>query len=180
MVVAARGTSRDHRARLSPLGLIVMLLEGFVRSLGAPRHLLGNHVLLRADADSIRVAAGADGSTGGPADGSAGGPAKGSAGVSSPDDTVIAVLAHLRHGSLQVAPGERVAAGQQLAECGNSGNSSDPHVHFQLMDGPDITTAHGLPFQWEYLSEDGEPQRGVPANEELFVVEGQELGRRPR
>lgn len=142
VVVAARGTSRDHLTRLSPLGLIVMPLEGFVRSLGAPRHLLGNHVLLRADADD-----------------------------STPDDTVVAVLAHLRRGSLQVAPGERVVAGQQIAECGNSGNSSDPHVHFQLMDGPDITTAHGLPFEWEYLGEDGAPRRGVPANEELFVVE---------
>ncbi|QNN83622.1 M23 family metallopeptidase [Brachybacterium sp. Z12] len=129
-----------------------MLLEGFVRSLGAPRHLLGDHVLLRADGAGL--AARADG------------PAP----DVPPDGTVVAVLAHLRRGSLQVAPGERVAAGQQLAECGNSGNSSDPHVHFQLMDGPDITTAHGLPFEWEYLGEDGAPRRGVPANEELFVV----------
>jgi len=67
-----------------------------------------------------------------------------------------------------------VRAGQQLGECGNSGNSSDPHVHFQLMDGTDITTAHGLPFEWEYFSDDGAPRRGVPANEELFVVEGPE------
>lgn len=35
------------------------------------------------------------------------------------------------------------------------------------MDGTDITTAHGLPFEYEYLSEDGAPRRGVPANEEL-------------
>ncbi|WP_299302528.1 M23 family metallopeptidase [uncultured Brachybacterium sp.] len=169
VVVAARGTSRDHRTRLSPLGLIVMPLEGFVRSLGAPRHLLGNHVLLRADADSASRAAGADGPAGGPADGSAG---DSTPDASTPADTVIAVLAHLRSGSLQVAPGERVVAGQQIAECGNSGNSSDPHVHFQLMDGPDITTAHGLPFEWEYLGEDGAPRRGVPANEELFDARG--------
>ncbi|MGP9539878.1 M23 family metallopeptidase [Brachybacterium sp. AOP43-C2-M15] len=89
-----------------------------------------------------------------------------------PDGTVVAVLAHLRRGSLQVAPGDRVTAGQQLAECGNSGNSSDPHVHFQLMDGEDIATAHGLPFEWEYRDTGGAVQRGVPANEELFVVDG--------
>ena len=69
-----------------------------------------------------------------------------------------------------MAPGERVAAGQQLGECGNSGNSSDPHVHFQLMDGPDLTTAHGLPFEWEYLGEDGARRRGVPANEKFSVA----------
>lgn len=172
VVVAARGTSRDHLTRLSPLGLIVMLLGGFVRSLGAPRHLLGNHVLLRAD--RAGMAARADGAANRAASGSAGGSADGPVPDVPPDDTVIAVLAHLRRGSLQVVAGERVAAGQQLAECGNSGNSSDPHVHFQLMDGTDITTAHGLPFEWEYLGENGAPRRGVPANEELFVVEGPE------
>ncbi|MGP9613477.1 M23 family metallopeptidase [Brachybacterium sp. AOP42-C2-15] len=149
VVVATRSTSRDHLTRLSPLGLIVMLIESVVRSAGTPRHLLGNHVLLRAEAD-----------------GPAGGPATGG----TPDGTVVAVLAHLRRGSVQVVRGERVTAGQQIAECGNSGNSSDPHVHFQLMDGTDITTAHGLRFEWEYVSDEGAPQRGVPANEELFVV----------
>ncbi|MGO1406973.1 MAG: M23 family metallopeptidase [Brachybacterium sp.] len=149
VVVAAHSASRDHLTRLSPLGLIVMLIESFVRSAGTPRHLLGNHVLLRAEAD-----------------GSAGGAATGG----TPDGSVVAVLAHLRRGSVQVVRGERVTAGQQIAECGNSGNSSDSHVHFQLMDGTDITTAHGLPFEWEYVSDEGAPQRGVPANEELFVV----------
>lgn len=95
----------------------------------------------------------------------------GSADGAAPGGTVVAVLAHLRRGSLQVAPGERIVAGQQLAECGNSGNSSDPHVHFQLMNGSDTTTAHGLPFEWEYLGEDGAPRREEPANEELFVVD---------
>ena len=47
-VVAARGgEGRDHLTRLSPLGLIVMLVEGLVRSLGAPRHLLGTRAPAR-------------------------------------------------------------------------------------------------------------------------------------
>lgn len=65
-----------------------------------------------------------------------------------------------------------MTAGQQLAERGDSGNSSDPHVHFQSMDGTGITTAHGLPFEWEYAAEEGTAQRGVPANEELFAAAG--------
>ena len=136
VVVATRGTARDHLTRLSLPGLLYLFAEGFVRSLGTPRHLLGNHVLLRADGD----------------------------------ETVVAVLAHLRRGSLQVAPGERVVAGQQLGECGNSGNSSDPHVHLQLMDGEDIVTAHGVPFAWEYRTDTGQARRGVPADGELFVA----------
>ena len=82
----------------------------------------------------------------------------------------VAVLAHLRRGSPTVQVGERVRAGQVLGQCGNSGNSSDPHVHVQLMDGPDITTAKGVPFTWRFLDEEGAVQTGVPANEELFTA----------
>ena len=140
-VIAVHGTSRDHLSRLSLPGIAYLLLEGFVRSLGAPRHLLGNHVMVRAE---------------GTGEGAADGP--------------VAVLAHLRCGSPTVQVGERVRAGQVLGQCGNSGNSSDPHVHFQLMDSPDIETARGLPFSWRLLDEDGAVQQGVPANEELFTA----------
>ncbi len=54
-----------------------------------------------------------------------------------------AVYAHLRRGSLTVRAGDRVTAGQRLARCGNSGNSTEPHVHFHLMNGPDLDTARG-------------------------------------
>lgn len=71
----------------------------------------------------------------------------------------------------------KVRAGQVLGQCGNSGNSSDPHVHVQLMDGPDITTATGLPFTWTYLEEEGAVRTGVPANEELFTAVAEEAAR---
>ncbi|MFJ5847366.1 M23 family metallopeptidase [Streptomyces sp. NPDC092903] len=73
-----------------------------------------------------------------------------------------AMYAHLRQGSLRVRAGERVRAGQPLAECGNSGNSTEPHVHFQLMDDPDLDVAVGIPFTWRGA--------GVPANGEIFMV----------
>jgi hypothetical protein len=43
----------------------------------------------------------------------------------------VILLAHLRHGSLMVKAGELVRKGMQLAHCGNSGNSSEPHLHIQ-------------------------------------------------
>ncbi len=55
-------------------------------------------------------------------------------------------LAHLRRGSLTVAVGDRVHRGEVVAEVGNSGNTSEPHVHLQLMDGPRTPLAAGLPF----------------------------------
>jgi hypothetical protein len=57
-----------------------------------------------------------------------------------------AVLAHLRRRSARVREGQRVLAGQQLAECGNSGNSTEPHVHVQVMDHPNPLFAAGLPI----------------------------------
>ncbi|MGW2015950.1 M23 family metallopeptidase [Streptomyces sp. NPDC001927] len=77
-------------------------------------------------------------------------------------DGTYAMYAHLKRGSLAVRAGDRVVAGQELARCGNSGNSTEPHVHFQLMDGPDLTTARGLPFTWRGV--------GVPKNGETFLV----------
>jgi len=53
--------------------------------------------------------------------------------------------AHLIPGSLKVKKGDSVKRGQILGKVGNSGNSDGPHLHFQLMDGPDKATARGLP-----------------------------------
>ncbi len=59
---------------------------------------------------------------------------------------VWATYAHLQPGSIPVRMGERVTPGQRLGRLGNSGNSTDPHLHFQLSDGPDVLTANSLPF----------------------------------
>jgi len=56
------------------------------------------------------------------------------------------VLAHLRAGSIRVAAGDPVGVGQELGACGNSGNSTQPHLHIQVMDTPDQATAKGLPL----------------------------------
>src|SRR6056297_1210949 len=43
--------------------------------------------------------------------------------------TAEIVLAHMRHGSVTVAPGESVEVGDRLGEVGNSGASTEPHLH---------------------------------------------------
>ncbi len=48
------------------------------------------------------------------------------------DDGSMAVYAHLQHGSLSVAPGQQVEAGQPIARSGNSGLSTGPHLHFAV------------------------------------------------
>lgn len=54
--------------------------------------------------------------------------------------------AHLVPGSVRVKPGQRVKRGQLLAALGNSGSSSGPHLHFQVMNAPSLVDSDGLPF----------------------------------
>lgn len=56
------------------------------------------------------------------------------------------LLAHLRRGSVHVRPGQHVFAGDQLGECGNSGNSTQPHLHVQVTDTTDWPAAVGIPL----------------------------------
>jgi hypothetical protein len=60
-------------------------------------------------------------------------------------DTFVA-LVHLRNNSVRVHAGDRVTSGHHLAECGNSGNSTHPHVHVQAMTSRDLSVARGLPI----------------------------------
>ncbi len=55
------------------------------------------------------------------------------------------VLAHLREGSVTVRPGDRVSAGEVIGRCGNSGNSTEPHLHFHVQDRPHFVLGMGLP-----------------------------------
>ena len=45
------------------------------------------------------------------------------------------VFMHLRSGSITVAEGDRVHTGQAIAEVGNTGSSSGPHLHFEIWVG---------------------------------------------
>lgn len=60
-----------------------------------------------------------------------------------------AFYAHLRPGSLRVRPGDRVRRGAVVGLVGNSGNSTEPHLHFHLMDGPSPLGGQGIPYVHE-------------------------------
>ena len=59
---------------------------------------------------------------------------------------VFAMYAHLQPGSLRVKVGDRVRRGQVLALLGNTGNSTEPHLHFQLMSRNSPLGSEGLPY----------------------------------
>jgi Peptidase family M23 len=58
---------------------------------------------------------------------------------------VRVALAHLKQGSLRVEVGQRVQAGQMIAQVGHSGNSTEPHLHLGVVRG-DPWHGEGLPF----------------------------------
>lgn len=57
---------------------------------------------------------------------------------------VYALFAHLTPGSVAVTAGQTVASGAIIGRVGHTGNSTGPHLHFQLMDSPDLLTANGM------------------------------------
>ena len=78
----------------------------------------------------------------------------------------FSMLAHLKRGSVKVKAGDKVKTGQQLAQCGNSGNSPFPHLHYHLQTTGDWLQGEGLPLQFhDYVADEkpvstGEPVRG--------------------
>lgn len=75
----------------------------------------------------------------------------------------FAFLAHLRENSVAVKPGERVESGQPVGRCGNSGNTSEPHLHFHLQTSPVLGEGEGLPAVLDAYLADGERiARGEP------------------
>lgn len=90
--------------------------------------------------------------------------------------SAFVALVHLRRGSLRVGVGDVVRVGHAVAECGSSGNSTQPHLHVQVMDSADLAVAQGVPLAFRDVREwprgRGEPRRrasGVP--DEGSVVE---------
>jgi murein DD-endopeptidase MepM/ murein hydrolase activator NlpD len=58
------------------------------------------------------------------------------------------LLAHLKRGSVRVKTGDTVKRGQEIGRCGHSGNSTEPHLHFQFQSGKSFYFSNGLPVKF--------------------------------
>ena len=60
-------------------------------------------------------------------------------------------IAHIKKDSFGVKVGDKVYRGQQIACCGNSGNTSEPHIHFQVQQGKSFLLSASLPIWFEKI-----------------------------
>ncbi len=67
------------------------------------------------------------------------------------DDGRFVFYGHLATGSVRVAAGQRVQRGQVLGQVGNTGHADEPHLHFQVTDGPDGFASNGVPYVFDRL-----------------------------
>jgi murein DD-endopeptidase MepM/ murein hydrolase activator NlpD len=79
-----------------------------------------------------------------------------------------ALYGHLIPGSLRVKVGDMVKRGQVLGRLGNSGNSTEPHLHFQIADAPSFLLANGLPYMYDRV--EVKPGRIVDATSDPPVI----------
>ncbi len=63
-----------------------------------------------------------------------------------------AMYAHFAPHSVTVHVGDHVRAGDKLGLLGNSGNTTGPHLHFQISDRPSTLDVTSLPFVFETMT----------------------------
>jgi hypothetical protein len=73
------------------------------------------------------------------------------------------VMVHFQKGSIIVSVGDTVVKGQEVGKAGNSGNSTEPHLHYHLQGSSGVLNEVGVPAQFLDYYENGEfVERGQP------------------
>jgi len=74
--------------------------------------------------------------------------------IIAPDNSdVFIAIVHLQLDSLLVEEGQYISEGQHITNCGNSGNSTQPHIHIQAMNSTDFSITEGVPLYFREFSQ---------------------------
>jgi hypothetical protein len=60
--------------------------------------------------------------------------------------------AHFRPGTVTVKIGDSIKRGQVIGKLGNTGNSTEPHLHIQICDAPSFLSCDGVPMQFKNIA----------------------------
>jgi hypothetical protein len=91
------------------------------------------------------------------------------------NENEYSTIAHIKPNSITVKKGQKVTQGQIIARCGNSGNTSEPHVHFQVSNGKSFFTSAGLPIRFKnvIVTKNGESHPAEYISKGQFVQNGE-------
>ncbi len=67
-------------------------------------------------------------------------------------DGEFSLFAHFKQNLIRVKVGDKVTKGQIIGLCGNSGNSSEPHLHYQFQDAPFFAEEASMKVFFEKLN----------------------------
>lgn len=86
------------------------------------------------------------------------------------DNEEYSLYGHMIYHSLTIKKGDYVKQGQVIGKIGNTGKSGCPHLHFQLMNGPDYSTARGLPCHFTNITDAQHHKLGLICEEYTIVI----------
>lgn len=76
--------------------------------------------------------------------------------------------AHMRPGSLKVKKGDHVKTGQEIGNIGNTGSSTEPHLHMHIVDRPSFLAGHGVPYEFTRFDASGSPEMLARPHDEMM------------
>ena len=83
--------------------------------------------------------------------------------IKSNDSDAYICIAHLKKNSICTRKGQSVNAGQKIGECGNSGNSIQPHIHIQAISDLNLLSTNGIPLYFKDYYENHDQLISIPS-----------------
>ncbi len=69
--------------------------------------------------------------------------------IKNSDSNEFICIVHIKNNSITVEKGQKVTTGEKIGECGNSGNSIQPHIHIQAVSSLDFYSENGIPLYFK-------------------------------
>ena len=79
------------------------------------------------------------------------------------------LYAHMRPGTVRVKVGQAVGGGDVIGHVGNTGSSSEPHLHMHIDSQPSFLAGNGVPYEFTSFGGSGPVEATVTANSQRIT-----------